>query len=93
MATKLILASLRIKGGKESEFFELFNPIVDATRKETGCIRYDIFRNTRNDREFMFVEEYVDEAAYQSHRQMPYMTPMRPKRDAMVEKYLGIIER
>ena len=93
MATKLILASLRIKDGMENEFFGLFNKIVDETRKEAGCIRYDIFRNTRNDREFMFVEEYVDEAAYHSHRQMPYMTPMRPKRDAMVEEYLGIIER
>ena|SRR5579859_1718686 len=41
---------------------------VAATRAEEGCLQFDACRSLDNGDEFVLVEKYRDEGAFQSHR-------------------------
>ena len=92
MATKsvIIQAGLRVNDGSADEFIKLATPVVDSTRKEPGCIKYELLQDVYDKCTFYFYEEYADENAYQTHRTMPYMTDFRPKREKLLDKYLGV---
>ncbi len=91
MAKNIIVrASLSVKEEFVDEFIRTLTAVAEASRQEDGCLEYDFLRDANRPNTFMFFELYKDFDAYQTHRQMPYMLQMRPKRDAMVEKYLGV---
>lgn len=41
--------------------------LADQTRREPGCIRYDLFQNPTRPIEFLTIEEWQDEAAIATH--------------------------
>ena len=43
--------------------------LVEGTRAEAGCIRYDLHRGTENPDIFVFVEEWETKALWQAHMQ------------------------
>lgn len=88
----IVVAGLSIKNGMEGEFVKHAKEIVNLTRKEEGCLRYDFFEDALEKNKFMFYEEYVNAEAFAAHRQMPYMDAFREKREKAVEKYLGVQE-
>ena len=36
----IVLAGLRVKDGSADDFIKLATPVVTATRKEPGCVKY-----------------------------------------------------
>lgn len=45
--------------------------ILENTRKESGCIQFDVHTNTQQTQLFLY-ERWHDEAALQLHYQQPY---------------------
>ena len=86
----IVLAGLRVKDGSADDFIKLATPIVAATRKEPGCVKYEFLQDVLDKQIFYFYEEYADENAYQTHRTMPYMTEFRPEREQLLDRYLGV---
>lgn len=43
------------------------NVLVDQTRKEPGCLRYDLLRGTENPDIFVFVEAWQSKALWEAH--------------------------
>lgn len=86
----IVLAGLRVKDGSADDFIKLATPIVAATRKEPGCVKYEFLQDVLDKQIFYFYEEYANENAYQTHRTMPYMTEFRPKREQLLDRYLGV---
>ena len=41
--------------------------LVEDTRKEPGCLRYDLHRGTENPDIFVFVEEWETKALWEAH--------------------------
>ncbi|MBV8302382.1 MAG: antibiotic biosynthesis monooxygenase [Candidatus Dormibacteraeota bacterium] len=41
------------------------------TRREPGCLRFDVYRSSDAD-SFVLLEEYIDEGAFRSHRGTPH---------------------
>lgn len=41
--------------------------LVDETRKEAGCLQYDLHRGTENPDIFVFVEEWETKALWEAH--------------------------
>jgi quinol monooxygenase YgiN len=41
--------------------------LVEPTRREPGCISYELLLNREDPTEFVFVEEWTDEAALAAH--------------------------
>ncbi len=63
------------------EAVELFKAagkeIVLNTQKEEGCIRYNLHQDVSDSTVFLFYEEYVDMAAFESHKQQPHFAKFK----------------
>lgn len=46
---------------------DLLRQLRDRTRKEPGCIRYDVARSIQSPNVFALFEEYADDAALEAH--------------------------
>lgn len=86
----IVLASLEVKDA--CEFKKRALEVARLSREEAGCLRYELFCDSENDRRFTFIEEYADTSAFEQHRKMPYMDAFREIRSRLVEKYLGVEE-
>ena len=89
-STVIVWAGLIIKEDCIEKFKQAVEPVVIASRKEAGCIKYDFLQDIYDPKTFYFFEEYQNDNAFQEHRAMPYMLEFRPKREECVEKYLGV---
>ncbi|MDR1779858.1 MAG: antibiotic biosynthesis monooxygenase [Tannerella sp.] len=64
---KVIVARLTVKEGKEKEFIEVASKLVEATHQEEGNLFYALYQSPFNPSEFIFYEEYKDQAAFDAH--------------------------
>ena len=62
-----IVARITAIAGKEEELFTILRQLAAPTRKESGCIRYELFRNNADPADFTFIEEWMDDAAIDRH--------------------------
>lgn len=67
------------KSGREARVEELLRTMVVHTRREPGCLRYDLFesRAATGSRLFCLVERYADAAAQQAHRETAHYQDYR----------------
>jgi quinol monooxygenase YgiN len=63
----VLVVNMRAQEGKEDEAVEVMRELVEATRKEPGCIHYIPVRSADDPRAFLFYEQYVDKAAFEAH--------------------------
>ncbi len=68
-----VIAYLTVQPGTEQGFLDQFGSIVTQTRAEPGCINYDFHQHMTDPYRFVFYENYLDQAAYETHRQEPYI--------------------
>ena len=52
---------------KTEELRSLLIALVASTRRETGCLYYDLLQNQSDPTDFTFVEEWESNAALESH--------------------------
>ena len=51
--------------------------IIDAIRREDGCLRYDYFLSVQNADEILLVEQWQTEERQQAHLRAPHMDQLR----------------
>ena len=56
------------KDGCEDKMKELLIAMVEPSKKEDGCIFYDIFQYKNNKRKFSAIESWRDEKALDGHK-------------------------
>jgi len=64
---KVIVARLTVKEGQEKAFIEVASKLVEATRREPGNLFYALYQSPLNPADFIFYEEYKDQAAFDAH--------------------------
>jgi len=69
---KMILAKVFINPEKVEEFITAAQVIIENTRKEPGCISYQLYQDPIRKTDFIFVESYKDQAAIDAHFAAPY---------------------
>ena len=83
MAEVAVVAKLRAAPGKGDRLAALLTEqcgVVRAT--EPGCTAYRLLRSRDDPDLFVFYEAYVDDAAFDLHRQSPHLAKFRQKREA-----------
>lgn len=60
------------KAGREVEVAELFSKLTQESRKESGCVMYQVHRHRTEPRRFFIYEQYTNEAALEAHRTAPH---------------------
>lgn len=78
----LVLVRFFPKPGHEQQVESLLRGMVQNTRREPGCLRYDLSKTQRDERDvFVLFEKYRDQAALEAHRETPHYKDYR--RDIM----------
>lgn len=65
--TLKVIARIKARPEKIDELRALLGGLVEPTRAEPGCLRYELLHNTADPTDFTFVEEWRDDAALESH--------------------------
>ncbi len=59
--------------GKEQQLRDELMALMEPTRAEPGCIRIHLFEAVREPLVYCIHSEWVDEAAFNAHRDFPHM--------------------
>ncbi len=62
-----IIALCRAARGREDETYHTLAAVVEPTCQEQGCLRYRLYRDRTEPRDFYFVESWSDEQALSAH--------------------------
>ena len=52
-----VVARVVVRRGKEDELRTLLRGLIEPTRREPGCVTYELLQNTTDPTDFTFVEE------------------------------------
>jgi len=80
------------KVGCVNETAGLFSKLTQESRKESGCLMYQVHRHRTEPRRFFIYEQYKDDAALEAHRTaihfLQYAKKELPKVAERVEGHL-----
>jgi quinol monooxygenase YgiN len=68
-----VVAKLLARPEKAAELATVLLGLVGPTRKEKGCVTYELLRDKADPSEFVFVEEWTDDAALDAHLATPHL--------------------
>jgi len=75
----IIVAKSTIKPGTKEDYKVLAEELKRESRKEEGCISYNLYGDINNSNIFTFIEEWKNEEAIQLHRESKHYTNIIPK--------------
>ncbi|MGF6272504.1 quinol monooxygenase YgiN [Massilia sp. UYP11] len=81
-----IIATLYAKAGQEAALAARMHEMIDATRKEAGCILYELQRSDEDPREFIMVEYWRDAEAIALHDASAHMAALVADLPALVDR-------
>jgi len=62
-----MVVQLNVKAGQQERFEAAFAPAIKATRKEKGCLAYDLNRDTKSPTAYMVYERWQNITALEAH--------------------------
>lgn len=80
----IITSRICVKNGCTEEFKSLAAPLIEATRQEKGCLRYELYRDASDSTVFFFYEVYADRAAQEFHSGSSYLDQFKRGREKLV---------
>ncbi len=88
-----IVALFRVKENYLMDSIELFKKLVNETRKEEGCLQYDLIEDKNNKGVFFIVELWESEEHHFAHNGSEHLTDFRiasvPMLEQATEVYKG----
>ena len=66
--------------GLRAKIIEMARPCIEATRKEKGCVRYELFVSSEDDVTLQFVEQWTDPDALRAHMKTSHFATFREQR-------------
>jgi quinol monooxygenase YgiN len=67
------------KTGREAEAAAILEKLTGESRKEPGCVMYQVHKHKTDPRRFFIYEQYKDDAALEAHRTTPHFLQMAKK--------------
>lgn len=80
-----VVAIFVAKPGKEEALRKVLEANVEPTRKERGALQYDLHRDIKEPRRFIFVERWESEAALAEHGKSAHIQAFRAKSPELCE--------
>lgn len=76
-----VIATFQARPGKESELRIVLISLLALTRKETGCVNYDLHQSPEEPAKFLFYENWTSKAALDAHLQSAHVKALLPRLD------------
>jgi (4S)-4-hydroxy-5-phosphonooxypentane-2,3-dione isomerase len=67
------------KLGHESDVAVIFEKLTAESRKEPGCLMYQVHKHKTDPRRFFIYEQYKDDAAMEAHRTSSHFLQLAKK--------------
>lgn len=87
----IVFASFRPIAGKERELQELLLWMVERSRSEPGCERYDLYRRHDGGETFHLFEGYRDGEALEQHRATDHYVEYRRRVGDLLEVPIDVL--
>jgi quinol monooxygenase YgiN len=71
-----LFVTIKAKAGKEKELAEAFAPCLIATKKEAGCLAYELNRDPDDPVIYVMVEKFKNVAALEAHLKQEHTTKL-----------------
>ena len=62
----VVVAHFTARPGRERELFDVLHSLLEPTRKEPACLRYELNQEVDNPRAFTFAEKFVNREAFEA---------------------------
>lgn len=72
-----IVATIKANPGKEAFVQAALEKLLPVTRKEAGCVQYDMHRNNDDPSHFLFFELWTTRELWQAHINAPHLVEFR----------------
>lgn len=69
-----VIARVRAKTEHIAQVREILAALVEPTRRELGCVSYELLQNSSDPADFVFVEKWASAAAEQAHFVTPHVS-------------------
>jgi quinol monooxygenase YgiN len=79
MNTITVVANFEARPGRETDLRSALVGLVAPTRKEDGCINYDLHGSPEHPGRFLFHENWTSQAALETHLQSPHVQALLPR--------------
>jgi quinol monooxygenase YgiN len=81
-----VIATLKARPGQEPALEQALLDLIPTTRKEAGCLNYDLHRSTDDSRVFVFYENWTSQAALEAHLANAHLVAFGQKADALLSE-------
>ena len=78
-----VVATFQAKPGKETELKNALIGLVAPTRKEAGCINYDLHASPEEPAKFLFHENWTSKAHLDTHLRSAHIKALLPRVDEL----------
>lgn len=81
-----VVAKNFIKSENKNEVLEIIKELVEKTREEKGCIKYELFQDIENEGIITFIEEWESREALGAHMASEHFKRIVPQLKDYMEK-------
>jgi len=85
-----ILATIHARAGREADVEARMRIMVEASRKEAGCLRYDMHRAEDDGASFIMVEYWASAQALGLHDDSAHMAALRADLPHMLDRPIEV---
>jgi quinol monooxygenase YgiN len=85
-----VIARFRAQAGQEAELRAVLMGLLEPTRREPGCIHYELLVNREDPGDLVFVEEWQNEEALRAHLETPHIGAARERLPELVAGALDL---
>ncbi|MEK6796488.1 MAG: putative quinol monooxygenase [Spirochaetota bacterium] len=79
----VIVAQFTVLPGKIDALIDEVKPMIEATRREAGCIDYILHQDVKVPENFAFIEHWEDQASVDAHMASAHFKAIVPKLNAL----------
>lgn len=87
MSTLTIVANIHAKPEHRETVQAELEKLIPVTRKEEGCLLYDLHQDNADPTHFMFYETWASRELWQAHMQAPHLEAYMQATDGMVAEF------
>jgi quinol monooxygenase YgiN len=85
LMTIKVVAKQTLKDGKREEALAIFRELIELTRKEQGCIAYDLHESVDSPNVFAIIEAWETKEALDAHMGSEHFKRLIPKLGSLTE--------
>jgi len=83
MKTLTLVVTFQARPGKEAELRKVLTALVAPSRKDAGCLNYDLHVALDDPAKFIFHENWASKAHHEAHVATPHIQGLLPRIDEL----------